>query len=154
MLVKGDLNKNGGSLNLASGAGNTTVMKVAGDVNQSPTAQVTESNTGFPCIELNGTATQHISMAGSIINSVTFRVNNVAGVILQSPLSLPYKLDLEKGSITTTSANLLTLQPGCTIQADSNASGSFVNGPLRKEGLSGAAYFLFPVGKAPAIGLA
>ncbi|HJU45249.1 MAG TPA: hypothetical protein VJ647_00635, partial [Chitinophagaceae bacterium] len=146
IIVKGDLIQNGGTLNLAAGAGNVTILKVAGNITQATAGQITESNTGIPAIELNGVSTQNISLAGSITNDVGFIVNNPSGATLLSPLSLPYKLILQRGQLSTFSANLLTLQSTCTIQADS-LSASFVNGPLRKEGLSSTSRFLFPVGK-------
>jgi hypothetical protein len=42
---------------------------------------------------------------------------------------------------------LLTLQAGCSIQADSTNSNNFINGPLRKLGLNNTNHFIFPVGK-------
>lgn len=146
IIVKGDLIQNGGTLNLAAGAGNTTILKVSGHITQLAAGQITESNTGLPAIELNGIVTQKISLAGTILNDVGFILNNTAGATLLSPLSLPYKLILQKGQLTTTTANLLTLQSSCMLQADS-LSNSFINGPLRKEGLFSTNQFLFPVGK-------
>lgn len=146
IIVKGNLVQNGGTLNLASGAGNSTILKIAGDISQTASGQITESNTGSPSVELNGTAVQNISLAGTIINDVSVVMNNPAGAVLLSPLSLPYKLVLQKGELFTSATSLLTLQNACTLQADS-LSGSFINGPLKKTGLSSANRFLFPVGK-------
>ena len=146
--LAGDYIQNGGVLDLASGIGDNTVLKIKGSLTQLPGSSITESSTGLPAIELNGTSQQNISMQGTISNSISFRMNNPAGAVLIAPLSLPYKLDLVKGNITTSSANLLTLQSGSTISVDSTiANSSFINGPMRKEGLSAAGYFLFPVGK-------
>lgn len=148
IVVKGDYIQQGGVFNLASGAGNSTVLRIAGNLLQSSTGQITETNTGLPFIELNGSTLQLISLAGTIINNVGFRMNNAAGASLLSPLKLPYKLQLVNGKITSSSANLLTLQTGCTLIADSsNSAISFIDGPLRKEGLSSLGSFLFPVGK-------
>ena len=148
IIVNGNFIQEGGSLNLASGAGDMTVMKIGGHVTQSASAQITESNTGIPCIELNGLSQQQISFAGSLTNEVIVRINNPSGIVLQSPLSLPYRLDLLQGAVTTTSNQLLVLDAGCDIRADTVASKSYVNGPMRKEGLSATDHFLFPVGKA------
>jgi len=135
-------------LDLASGP-DSSIMKIKGNLTQLSGGVITESATGLPAIELNGSTSQNISMLGTISNSITFRVSNPAGAVLQAGLSLPYKLDLVKGNITTTSTNLLTLQSGCTISVDSTiANSSFVNGPLRKQGLFATDHFLFPVGKA------
>ena len=145
--LNGDLIQNGGVLDLASGP-DSSIIKIKGNLTQLSGSVITESATGLPAIELNGSTPQSISMQGTISNSIIFRVNNPAGAILQAALSLPYKLDLVKGNITTTSNNLLTLQSGCTISVDSTiANSSFINGPLRKQGLSATDHFLFPVGK-------
>ena len=90
---------------------------------------------------------QMVSVAGTILNSVSLRMNNAAGAVLQSPVSLPWRLELINGKITTTASNLLTLLPGCELLADSLSHNSFISGPIRKEGLSATAHFLFPVGK-------
>ncbi len=151
--TKGNINLNGnfiqtgGTLNLASGP-DSSILKIKGDMTQSSGAVVTESSTGLPAIELIGSSQQSISLQGLISDSIIFRMNNTGGAILQAPLSLPYKLDLVKGNITTSSVNLLTLQTKAVISTDStNANTSFIIGPLRKEGLSSADHFLFPVGK-------
>jgi hypothetical protein len=67
--------------------------------------------------------------------------------MLTSPWSLPYKLNLVKGKINTSAVNILKLLAGCTVVVDSLSNDSFIDGPLRKEGLSSAAHFLLPVGK-------
>jgi len=148
IIVHGDYIQNGGVFNIASGAGNSTIARIQGNLVQSATGQITETNTGLPVIELNGLTTQFISLAGTITNSVSFRMNNQQGAILLSPIKLPYKLELLRGKVTSSSVNLLTLQSNCTITVDSTiANTSFVDGPLRKEGLSATQFFLFPVGK-------
>ncbi|MBS1599093.1 MAG: hypothetical protein JST75_12785 [Bacteroidetes bacterium] len=148
IICKGDYIQQGGTLNLASGAGNSTVMHIRGNLVQSVTGQITETNTGIPFIELDGSTLQLVSLAGTINNSVGFRMNNVEGAILLSRLQLPYKLELLKGKITSSATNMLTLQNNCSIIADSiNSNMAFVDGPLRKEGLFATQFFLFPVGK-------
>jgi hypothetical protein len=147
IIVGGDYIQNGGIFNLASGPDNS-ILKIKGNLTQSAGGEITESNTGLPAIELNGSSMQNISLQGTIANNITFRMNNPAGATLLAPLSLPYNLSLVKGNITTSSNNLLTLQTGAMVSVDSTiANKSFINGPLRKEGLSAASYFLFPVGK-------
>jgi len=86
-------------------------------------------------------------VAGGITNSVAVKINNAAGVELQTPLSLPYQLELTAGQVSTSSTNLLTLQADCTVKADTLSSASFINGPLKKQGLMVHDQFLFPVGK-------
>jgi len=145
--ISGDYIQNGGVFNIAYGA-NTTVVKMAGQLLQSAAGIITETDAGLPAIELNGNSPQNISLQGSITNSVLFRINNPAGAVLQSPLSLPYKVDLVKGVLTSSPSGLLTLAAACSITVDSSSSGSYIDGPLRKEGLSNTPYFLFPVGNA------
>ena len=135
---------NFGQFNLASAA-NTNKFKIQKNIICSGT--VTESSSGNPIIELNGTTSQQLSVTGQIQNNITFQLNNPAGCSLQTPVSLPYKLALINGVISTTSLLLLTLQPGCTIQADTTSNLSFIDGPLQKLGLLNAPFFLFPVGK-------
>jgi hypothetical protein len=144
VIIDGKLIHSGQTLNLSSG-GDNTIVKLRGDMLQAGT--ITETSTGFPVIELCGAAQQIISSTGSILNNVSLRMNNGAGAVLQSPLTLPWKLELINGKITSTAANLLTLLTGCALIADSLSNNSFINGPLRKEGLSSTAHFLFPVGK-------
>lgn len=148
VLVKRDLIQNGGVFNIASGMGNTTVVRINGNLIQSTGSLITETNSGLPSIELNGSSSQVISLQGEIQNNVSFRMNNPEGAILSSPLQLPFKLELWQGRITTSYANLLTLMPTCSVQVDSSISNtSFIDGPMKKRGLQSSAQFLFPVGK-------
>jgi hypothetical protein len=150
--VKGDYIQNGGIFNIASGAGNSTVVEIDGNLIQSPSGLITETNTGLPCIELGGSSLQVISLTGSLQNNINFRMNNPKGAVLLSPLSLPYKLELKQGKITSSSSSLLTLATGCSLVVDSStANTSYIDGPLRKDGLNNEPYFLFPVGKTPGI---
>ncbi|GAC1429140.1 MAG: hypothetical protein NVSMB7_05840 [Chitinophagaceae bacterium] len=143
-IIKGNYMQEGGVFNLASQP-NNNIVSVKGNFIQTAGA-ITETSTGRPTIELNGSVNQNIQVAGNIINSVGFSINNNAGVTLLAGLSLPYKLNLLNGVVDTQSF-LLTLLAGCSIQADSAVNNSFINGPLRKEGLQAASHFLFPAGK-------
>ncbi len=136
--------QNGGVFNIASQPNNNTTF-IKGDLIQNA-GIITETSSGLPVIELNGTSVQNITVSGSIINSVGFKINNLAGVKLLTNLSLPYHLNLVNGIVNGNSF-LLSLLAGCSISADSASSNSFINGALRKEGLSGNDHFLFPVGK-------
>jgi Secretion system C-terminal sorting domain len=142
--IKGNYIQQGGVFNLASQP-NNNIVYIKGDLMQTA-GTITETSTGLPVIELNGNSNQNIQAAGSITNSVGVSINNNTGVTLLAGLSLPYKLNLVKGIVNTQSF-LVTLFAGCSIQADSTNSASFINGALRKEGLLAASHFLFPVGK-------
>src|SRR6185436_17131047 len=113
---------NFGNFNLSSGSNNNTV-KVREDFYCFGT--ITETAGGQPVIELNGSSSQNLSVSGSINNSVTLKINNTAGINLVSAVSLPYKLELTNGKVTTNSLFLLTLQAACSIQSDSSNSNNF-----------------------------
>ncbi len=148
VFIDGDFIQEGGQLNLASGAGDNTVCRINGDLYQSANATITESNSGNPVLELNGNRSQAVAMAGKITNQVGFRINNLAGSVLNVPLTLPWLLILEKGALYSSASALLTLDVNCNVEADSLGSyGSYVDGPLCKLGLEGQDHFLFPVGK-------
>ncbi len=148
MLVLGDFIQEGGQMNMEGGGTNNTVFRVGGDLYQSPGAVITETSNGNPVLELNGNRLQEIAMAGVIINQVGFRMNNLSGAKLQLPLTLSWNLDLRQGNIYSSQSNLLILDSGCTVRADSAGPGSpYVDGPLRKQGLNKDDHFLFPIGK-------
>ena len=142
--IKGNYVQLGGVFNLASQPNNNTVF-IKGDLIQKAGA-ITETAVGLPSVELNGNSVQNLETDGTINNSVAFIINNPSGIVLQSGLSLPFKLSLLNGIVNTQSF-LVTLLAGCTISADSTSNNSFINGRMRKEGLMATPYFLFPVGK-------
>jgi hypothetical protein len=145
--VDKDFIQEGGQMNLASGMGDNTVLRIKGDMYQSMGATITGTN-GIPFLETNGIDRQEITMAGRILNQVGFRVNNPAGTLLRMPLKLPGKLEMSQGTIISTSSALLILDAGSTITIDSSRLlGTYVDGPLRKLGLNQEEHFLFPVGK-------
>jgi hypothetical protein len=146
LLVKGQFIHEGNTLNLSSSA-RALVMAVKGNWTQAETAIITETGTTSAEILLAGTSQQTVECKGAITGSVAVKLNNPAGIVLQDTLALPYKLTLLRGKLTTSAIGLLTLQSGCTIVADSLSNNSFVNGPMRKEGLSTTSQFLLPVGK-------
>jgi hypothetical protein len=148
ILVEGDFIQEGGQLNLASGTGDNTVLRIMGDLYQTSESVITETSSGIPTLELNGQRRQEIAMAGRIINQVGFRMNNAAGSVLRLPLTIPWNLELDQGTIVSSSSTLLILDTMCTVMVDSSRlTGVYVDGPLRKLGLNQEDHFLFPVGK-------
>jgi hypothetical protein len=146
--VEGDFIQEGGRLNLAAGNGDNSVLRIKGDLYQSPASIITETSNGNPWLELNGKRMQEIAMSGLILNQVGFRINNTTGSVLRLPLMLPWKLNLNLGEIVSSINAMLTLDTGCNIIIDSSRlSDSYVEGPLRKLGLNQQDHFLFPVGK-------
>jgi hypothetical protein len=116
-------------------------VKIAGNIASQGT--ITESNTGLPVLELMGSTNQlvNIHAGGAILNSIQFSINNPAGCTLVNSLSLPFKLALSMGKITTGLSQLLTLADNATYSGGSATS--FVNGPLKKIGDED---FIYPVG--------
>jgi hypothetical protein len=143
--INRDLLMQNSLFNLASQPNNTRYI-IRGNITLSPSAIITETSTGSPTLELAGNQNQQIDIKGSIINDINVAING-SGATLLSPLSLPYKLKLIKGLVHSSVANPLVLLPGCGIECDSLSNSSFVDGSLRKEGLSASEHFLFPVGK-------
>jgi hypothetical protein len=146
LLIKRDLIQQGGVINLGN-SGRTLITVIGRHMTQSAAGMITESGTAVPEIVLNGNTKQQIDCRGAIQNSIAFTINNMAGAMLMAPLSLPYLLQLQRGIVTTTTTNLLTLMPGCRLQVDSLSNNSFINGPVRIEGLSAAGHYLLPVGR-------
>lgn len=145
ILIKGDLIQGAATFNL----GNTTrsvVAGIGGDFSLSAKGTITETGTGIQQLLLNGTTEQQLNIGGQIINQIIFVKSSISHARLLSPLSLAYALHLRQGNIITTNTNLLILQNNCLIQADSISDESFINGPVKKEGLFNSS-FMFPVGK-------
>lgn len=148
ILVEGDFIQEGGQLNLASGTGDNTVLRIMGDLYQSSGSVITETSNGMPTLELNGQRRQEIAMGGRIINQVGFRMNNATGATLRLPLKIPWKLELNQGMIVSSPPALLVLDTICDVIVDSSRlTGVYIDGPLRKLGLNQEDHFLFPVGK-------
>jgi hypothetical protein len=146
LFIGRDLIQQGGTFNLSNST-RKLVTVVNRHLIQSNTGVISETGTTFPELVLGGNINQQIDCKGIIKDNVSVKINNTAGAILNAPWSLPYKLSLVKGKITTSPVNILKLMAGCSIVVDSTSDNSFIDGPLRKEGLSGDAYFLFPLGK-------
>lgn len=138
-IVKGNLNQQAASVYSIQNSTDNNFVKIQGNINSQ--GEITVTGTGLPVLELNGTTNQNINIAGTITNSVEVKVNNPAGATLQSALTLPYRLNLTNGKITTSLANMLTLADNAVTAGASSLS--FVEGPLRKVGDDN---FIFPVG--------
>lgn len=141
-----DLVQQGGVINL----GNSTRSLVAvinRHLTQSDTSMIYETGTASHELVLAGNSMQHIDCKGTITNNVAVKMNNAAGALLLSPWALPYKLILENGKIKTSPVNILKLLAGCEVAVDSLSDKSFIDGPVRKEGLSSSTQFMLPVGK-------
>ncbi|MBL7745020.1 MAG: T9SS type A sorting domain-containing protein [Chitinophagaceae bacterium] len=114
-------------------------MKVKGQITSN--GAITESGSGLPELQLNGSVNQNITVNGTVTNNVALNINNSAGATLLSTLTLPYRLELTNGLLNTSSSNILVLLDNATSSAGS--SNSFVSGPMRKIGNDN---FTFPLG--------
>lgn len=146
ILVQGDLIQGAAVFNL----GNTTrraVVGIGGNINLSEEGKITETGTGIQQLLLNGTAEQQLNIKGQVLDQVSIIKNGPANARLLSTVSLPYSLHLRRGNLISSSTNILILQSNCVIESDSLSDESFIDGPIKKEGLSNSG-FMFPVGKA------
>lgn len=100
-------------------------------------------------VTFNGTAPQAISGFNSSNALNNLEINNISGLILNTPIEIKGNLLLTMGVITTTGVNKLKminqLIPTSVIPEGGSAT-SFVNGPMSKY-LSGGSDFVFPSGK-------
>jgi hypothetical protein len=124
-------------------AGNLSLGNVApGDLvvkgNWTRTGTFTPNNR---TVQFNGSSVQSITGATTFD---FFRMNNAAGLNLNSSITVNQTLTLTSGLITTTGANLLTL--GSTGSFASGSSSSYVNGPLAMT-YTATGSKTFPIGK-------
>lgn len=139
--VMGNYLQEGGVFNIASQPSANRVS-LQGDISQLSAGTITETSTGSPLIELNGSKRQLVSLAGSLLNQLTLRINNASGIALLRTLTVPYLLQLQQGNLFTTMAALLIMPDNSRITGAS--AQSFVDGPVKK---TGDEAFEFPVGK-------
>lgn len=71
-------------------------------------------------------------------------INNATGLTLTKNISLADSLNLTNGVITSTASEMITLEPGASVNGGSNAS--HVSGPITKQTAFTVA-FSFPIGK-------
>ena len=138
-IVRGDFIHQGNVFDISGGLHSNTVSLRK---NMSLSGMITETGTGMPTVELDGSVMQNIAVAGAITQSISIKLNNPSGVTLQSSLFISHKLELVKGNIRTSAANLLVMQDNSSCVGGSVSS--FVEGPMRKVGDDD---FDFPIGK-------
>ena len=138
-IIHGDMIHHGNIFDISGGLHSN---RINFRKNLSVSGTITETGTGLPTIELDGSVTQNISITGTITGSIAIKLNNAAGIILQTPMSVLYKLELVKGNIRTTPGNVLMMHDNTSCTGGSDFS--FVEGPMRKLGDDD---FQFPIGK-------
>lgn len=164
-LQVGNFNQTGGSFYLRNNIGSNiqpATLHVAGNINQSAGTFGNLNTTINPTtelfvVELNGSSNQTVSVSSGTItngtNQVTLRLNNTAGATLSTPLSVG-KISwnsANKGNLTTTAANVLTIDNpdiNDALVVNGASNGGYVNGPVRrKTATNTTTYYKFPTGK-------
>ncbi|RYY62613.1 MAG: hypothetical protein EOO05_02110 [Chitinophagaceae bacterium] len=135
--VQGDLQMEPLSVFNLQSTDNNNVVRVRGHV--SVAGILTETGTGIPALELNGTGEQQVAVTGGIINEVRLVINNGTSCRLESPLQVFYSLELVNGRLITNDVNHLLIG----AEATCNRVNGMVQGPLTKQRPAG---FLYPVG--------
>ena len=158
LQVNGNFVQSGGTFSLQDNNSPTGVTRLLlrGNFNQTggtftTNSTLTSTTTNSFIVEMNGSSAQTVTASSGTIDNpqaqVAFRINNASGVSLNSPLSVG-RMDFISGRVTTTSANLLTIDNtdngAFVIQGASNSS--FVSGPVKRK-TALAALYTFPVGK-------
>jgi Peptidase family C25 len=130
VLAVGNFVQTGGTIDLSSGTGSGS-LRVTGTFNQTG-GTITESGTGTTNnIEFNGTLGNQSVTVGTVSNTISYIINNAAGVTLGSNLIVNGTLALTSGDLTTTDAFLVT------ENGTSSGTGDVV-GTVRRIDLAGA----------------
>jgi hypothetical protein len=107
IIVSGNYNQFAASIFNLQSSTNNNIVQISGNITSQGT--ITESNTGQPSFELNGTTNQNIDFTGgSILNTVDFNLNNPGGATLLSTLTLPYRYTITSGNLTLGNNNFTT----------------------------------------------
>ncbi|MBS1582028.1 MAG: hypothetical protein JST66_07515 [Bacteroidetes bacterium] len=135
--IKGNvLLTSNGKINLNNG-----VLGVEGDITNNVSTSAFLRNAGSKVI-INGSGPQTISAGFPDAYTSLSIYKEADDVTLAAPITVSGTLDLYLGRVFTSTAGLLTMKANSTVINASN--GSFVHGPMRKEGNTA---FTFPVGK-------
>lgn len=132
----------GSVLNLSSGA-HPTELLTGGAVHVK--GSIVETGTGKPGIMFKGAQWQTVRMgpgASFLGDSLWLRVDNPQGIILESPLRVPYQFNFSNGHVNAGPGRPLVFP----LSAHWVGAGptSHVNGPVMKEGNID---FVFPIGE-------
>ncbi|HEV2829922.1 MAG TPA: hypothetical protein VGW76_20140, partial [Pyrinomonadaceae bacterium] len=126
----GSFTQTGGTIDLSNGTGSGT-LRVAGTFNQSG-GTITETGSGTAnTIEFNGTLGNQSVTVATVNNTISYVINNSAGITLGSNLTVNGTLALSNGDLTTTGAFLVTENGASTGTGD-------VVGTVRRTDLGGA----------------
>ena len=106
------------------------------------TASNTTFNAGTGILCLAGSGTQALSFHSNTLVKNLMLNKSGGSATLATALTVSGTVTFTKGTLTTTSSNLLTINNGGTVSGASDSS--FIDGPVKK---IGNAAFVFPVGK-------
>jgi hypothetical protein len=140
------LNGSGGSFTLNAGGKIATVNGLFSTGASGP-IQVTGTRTfsSGGDYEFKGTSTGVFATSPVASTARDIIVNNTGGVALSQPMAVTRSLKLLNGELTTSSANLVTINDNATATGYSNTS--FIVGPVVKKGNDD---FEFPIGRSGA----
>jgi hypothetical protein len=115
MNVTGAFNVSAGTIDLSSSSSSAT-LKVAGTFNQTGGAIIESSTSTASTIEFNGSASQSVTL-GTVTNTITFRVNNNAGISLTGtmPITTGAGLIISSTAATPISGGTLTYAGTTTL---------------------------------------
>jgi hypothetical protein len=137
---------NGTSTNTLESA----VINLKGNLSTDATVVTATNTPGTFSINFVGTGAQTITLGAALVFSPAtafiLKINNSAGVTLNSSAIITGILNLLAGNLTTTSTNLLTLTAGSSVTGGSTTS--FINGPLAYQYSAASPTSLtYPIGK-------
>lgn len=159
-IIDGNLVQSGGQISIqdftdvTTGATGITTVRLRGNFSQTGGVFTASSSltsaANLYVLEMAGTVAQTMQASSLSIdngnNMVTLLINNASGVTLNSALATG-RLAFTSGQITTTTANLLTINDRAVGAVQNPGAGRFVNGPVRRLTNQNLAY-VFPTGKA------
>ncbi|MGI4741217.1 MAG: T9SS type A sorting domain-containing protein [Janthinobacterium lividum] len=122
-------------------------LRIAGDVRAQGTFQLKATSPASATSQLLLAGTKSQLLLGTILfdAGIGLAINNPAGVVLSTPISLAGPLTLTSGMLTVAANNPLTLSSAATITGVSSTR--FITGPLARQTAAGAlTNLLFPVG--------
>ncbi|WP_303312007.1 choice-of-anchor D domain-containing protein [Hymenobacter sp. BT730] len=154
LAVSGDLTVNNGAECTYAPNGNANQQgsfSVGGHLTVNGTGKIDCNPTPKITMKMNGTAGgQLIRGTGTFICNAVMIIDNMDGVTLQKPITLPRGIDLSRGLLHTDDVNILTMPS--TAPATGGSRISFVDGPMiRTLNISGVSTSLaYPIGRISA----
>ena len=144
--ILGNLEAHGASMNLASAARSLT-LDIKKDIFwENGLIESNNVNGATGRLLLAGNQPQHVFMGAAIGSATKLVLNNLAGCIASSDLSVLHELQLQNGALTMENGTRVLLGASATLLSDSLNDNTYIDGLVRKIGWNGAA-LRFPLGK-------